>query len=251
MKAISENQSVQGVIPNETPKPQTVDGFIDLRDVELVNQGGRRFVYLIPRGFPGFEDIRMPLALKVPKYKERLAQINWVKRLLTEWIPYAAERVIRVEAAYFTRLAHEFTGPIAEIPLPQFFGFARTSQGRAALWEAICDDQGRLAPTLHQLIERGQVHEFLEPLNKFVKFCYRNNVLAPDIQVKNLVLAHRNGGKQVVLVDGFGDMRLISKNRLSRKQNTALLDRRFRRVARTTGLEFDAKEQAFSRPIDG
>lgn len=221
---------------------------IDLSTLDMVAQGNRRFVYLIRPGTPGFEKYDLPLVLKIPRYKDRERRMAWPKRLLSRMFPASAERGIRIEARYWTKLARRVPGNPSDMPLPVFHGYVTTTDGRAALWEAMCDADGNLAPTLHTVAKRGDQASLIEPLNRFVDFSYRYNLVAPDIQGVNMVLVDRNGRQQAVLIDGFADMRLVSLRSMSAIRNRRNMDNRFAKMGRAVEIDYDLQKRQYALP---
>lgn len=221
---------------------------IDLSTLEFVAQGNRRFVYLIRQGTPGFEMFDFPLVLKVPRYEDREQRMNAAKRFLSRLFPSTAERGIRVEARYWSKLASRVPGDPINMPLPVFRGYVMTTGGNAALWDAMCDENGDLAPTLREFFQRGESASLVEPLNRFVAFTYEHNLVAPDIQATNMVLVERRGRKEIVLVDGYADMRLISMRSMFVWRNKKNMEHRFSRMAGQANLGYDKKKRCFYLP---
>ena len=213
---------------------------VDLRQFTKVAQGKNRDIYIVPGADLDPAAPPAPVVLKVPRYADRASVDSPAKRVLRRLLPGSLLRVIRKEAQYRAKLPEPQ-------PIPAFLGYVDTSQGRAALWEAVCTRKGKLAPTLKSLAARGRVSEVVEPLNQFAKTCFEQNLVAPDINDRNLVLT-KAGGKRVVLVDGFGDHRLFSLRGLSRAHNQRSLVNRFQKVARQMGLAFDPETRRFSLP---
>ena len=221
---------------------------IDLSGLDVVAQGNRRFVYLIQPGTPGFEEFDIPLVMKVPRYEDRERRMGLAKRLLSKLFPISAERGIRVEARYWTKLARRVPEKPSSMPLPVFYGYVMTTDGRAALWEAMCDADGDLAPTLREIANQGDPSILVEPLNRFVDFSYRHNLVAPDIQGVNMVLVERNGRWETVLIDGYADMRLISFRSMFAWRNRQNMDNRFGKMGRQLKLDYDVQKREYSRP---
>lgn len=236
--------------PNTAHPPGTGSAarVIDLTRLKKVAQGNRRDVYFVPTGETGFEHFSAPLVLKVPRYADRRTHHRRSKRLKSILLPFSMERVSRVEVNYWKKLAARFDGDPAQMPLPVFRGYVNTSDGRGTLWDAMCDSDGKLAPTLRQLKRAGVIEELVDPLNRFAAFCYEYNVVAPDIQGVNLVRVERAGRPEVVLIDGFGDMRIFSTRELSRRRNRTFMDHRFGKTAISAGMVFNPATRQFSMP---
>ena len=237
-------------MPDQTKTTQAVSpaNCVDLTGREIVARGNRRDVYLVDPPALGLPAAEKPLVLKIPRYKERLAHPHLAKRLVAKLFPSSLERVIRVEARYWEKLAFRYGQDPASMPLPLFHGYVNTNEGPATLWESVWGANGDLAPTIDDLAKEGDLPSAIAPLNKFVAFCFAANIVAPDIRSGNIVLAQRAGRPEAVLIDGFGDMRLFSIRTLSTRRNTEFMTKRFARMAWKSGLVFDEKRREFSMP---
>lgn len=216
----------------------------DLSLLEKVASGSKRDVYFIP---DSSSDQVKPLLLKMPRYAAHRANQPFLKRALYSLFPKIMERGIVQEARYREALEKRLSG-VDSLPLPAFFGFVETSEGRGTLWEAVCDEEGKLAPTLSELAQRGDMAKHIGALNRFVEACMRFDIVAADVHNSNLVLAKGVEGSEFKIVDGFGDHRLISLRRFFRWKNRKSLENRFRKMAKAIGLTYDAKGHIFSVP---
>lgn len=222
--------------------------YVDLSGRKIVAKGNRRDVYLIDPQEVGIGGANTPLVLKIPRYEERRAHPRLSKRIIAKLFPASLERVIRVEAKYWEHLAASIGADPKTMPVPFFYGYVDTNLGRATLWESVWGADGELAPSISQLELKGGLARAIEPLNRFVAFCFETNIVAPDIRSDNVVLAERFGRTEAVLVDGYGDMRLLSFLSLSPRYNTQFMTRRFARFAWTVGLHFDTETRLFAMP---
>lgn len=221
--------------------PQAV---LDLTDQQILQTGRQRNVYLLKPGGAALKDSAPPLVLKVPRYRHKHAKLSLGKRLLRKIHPQSAYRVITKEADYVKRVAAAKRG----LPIPAFGAFVETNQGRGVLWEAICDENGDLGPTLNDLCKAGKAQAAIAPLNEFVDCCFAQHIVAPDVHAGNLILTRREGQDRFILVDGFGDHRVISIREFWRSYNVRSLTRSFLKMARNTGLNYDEEARRFAAP---
>ncbi|MGD9294460.1 MAG: YrbL family protein [Roseobacter sp.] len=221
------------------------ENLIDLGGLERVARGRNRDIYFLPSGLVGQAE---PLILKVPRYSDRNRRQGFLKRAVYRLWPGSQRRVISNEARYAQKLATRLKSHSVKVPIPAFCGFVRTSGGPGALWEAVCNAHGAVAPTLANIAMAGQIQAMAEPLNRFARTCYALNLVAPDINDRNLAVRGENASAELVLVDGFGDHRVISLREIWPARNIRCLDDRFRKVARKTGLTYDAGTRRFSLP---
>lgn len=218
---------------------------IDLAGLERIARGKNREIYFLPSGFAGQKD---PLVLKVPRYTDRKQRQTFLKRAVYGLFPSSQRRIIDKEARYAKKLAARLKPCPVKVPIPAFFGFVHTSAGTGALWEAVCDTKGTMAPTLADISKAGKIRAIVDPLNIFAGSCYALDLVAPDINDRNLAVRGDISRAELVLVDGFGDHRMISLREIWAKRNIRSLDDRFEKIARKTGLRFDAGARRFSLP---
>ncbi len=213
-----------------------------------IASGGTRDVYVLSADQVGVDTPSGKCVLKIPRQAEQRGGLSVAKRLLAVIFPTSRQRVITKEVSYLKKLQRQCDQINQRLPVPAFLGFDETPLGRGALWEAICDDKGEIAPTLVQLAKSGNISDYLEPLNAFAAFCFQQNIVASDISQRNLALTERDGRREFVLIDGFGDHRVISLRSLFPAYNTRCMYRRFDKMARQIGLQFDSQKRCFKRP---
>ena len=180
---------------------------INLNSLRRVARGKNRDIFFMPEGVAGHNS---PLVLKVPRYADRSDRQGLLKRVLQRLFPESQRRVISNEVRYLRHLTKNAAAQASQLPIPAFYGFVDTDAGMGALWEAICREDGALAPTLEDVADAGGMAPMIAPLNAFAAACYRLNIVAPDINDRNLAVRRRAGGTELFLVDGFGDHRMIS-----------------------------------------
>lgn len=218
--------------------------YLDITVLTEVARGAKRNVYLIH----DLPSVPFPVVLKVPRYQKIRKNLSRGKRFVHDLFPFADHFVITREVEYIRRLERQTGGALAELPVTRFASYAETSAGRGALWEALLNENQALAPTLQEIADAGRIGEVIEPLNRFVEQCFALSLVASDLHAGNLALVVRGGRKQLLLVDGFGDHRLISLRSLSRWYNAKSLVKKFEKVASQTGLRYAPETRRFSLP---
>ncbi len=215
---------------------------LDLSDQQILQSGRQRNVYLLRPDGSLLKEGTQPLVLKVPRYQHKHAKLSLGKRILRKIHPQSAYRVITKEADYVKKVSASERG----LPIPAFVSFVETNQGRGVLWEAICDENGDLAPTLNDICKAGKANSAIGPLNAFVASCFEQHIVAPDVHAGNLILVRRDGQDKFILVDGFGDHRVISIREFWPRYNAKSLNRSFSKMARKTGLSYDETSRRFA-----
>ncbi len=208
----------------------------------------RRDVYRVPAHMAPKGHANKPLILKVPRYAEYSRNRPFMKRLVRAVAPYIDVRIYRKEARYRRKLSRIESKTNIKLPIPAFYGFVETTVGQGSLWEAACDGEGNLAPTLAQIDDAGLLADVIDPLNECVDLLYAHHIVAPDVHKGNLVLATDQGRHRVMLIDGFADHRIFSTRSLSARKNAAGLQKRFLSITRTTGLSYDVARRRFFLP---
>jgi len=133
------------------------------------------------------------------------------------------------------------------------YGFATTQRGLACLTDAVLVDDA-LGPTLGQLVKRNALTESdLALFNDTITRLYRYDVRAGDMTPSNFTFGHRNlagepGGRECVLVDGFGDIHAIPIRSMSRWTNRLGMDDNCKRLAQRTGLRWMRDTRTFQFP---
>lgn len=124
-------------------------------------------------------------------------------------------------------------------------GLVETDLGLGLVTEAALDEQGRLAPTLAQLISDGKFHgEAEEAFERFAEDLLGCDVVISDLHERNLVYAMgRDGRKSFWLIDGLGSSALLPfknwshwlNDRSKRKRIARLRRRMVRRLETVPG----------------
>ncbi|MHA7877208.1 YrbL family protein [Roseivivax sp.] len=131
-------------------------------------------------------------------------------------------------------------------PVMGFRGYILTEKGLGQIVEMIADENGGVAPSLHDQLQGDSVTEAqIGALNSFVAQLYDWHVVAHDLSPKNIVW---NGPQaRYVLVDGFGDRALLPLKSWNRRLNNRRLDRAFKEMGEKSGLTWMREKRAFAR----
>ncbi|MFK7765317.1 MAG: YrbL family protein [Roseobacter sp.] len=219
---------------------------IDVRSHAVLKRGKQRDIYFLGARDGLATDDGTPVVLKVPRYAERERRQVWYKRALRTVFPSSTLRIITNEATYWQRLARSARNKNAVPPISKFVAYVDTTAGRGAVWEAVCDAEGQLAPTLADMRARQALKPQIEPLNRFVQKCFDGHIVAPDLHLGNLACTQIENRWEIILIDGFGDHRMISIRALLPAYNRRSLVRSFERIALVSKMQFDSKTRTFS-----
>lgn len=180
----------------------------ELKNLKPIAQGSSRWVFQHPEN--------PDLLIKVLKHrlpdqqvyglKKRLKALKG-KHKLTRHL-----REIEQFLAVKSRPSDRFIQHLPEMP-----GFVSTDMGIGFLVEAIKGQDGKLAPTLKQLIKTSQLTiQRITLLELFFKRLLESDVVAGDAHAGNLVLGTNSNGEEFfALVDGLGDSTVIPTRALS------------------------------------
>lgn len=158
----------------------------------------------------------------------------------TLWHPFRKEN-----ECYFN--ARIRSTSIADLPIPAIYGFFDSDMGPVLAVERIALNNELLGSTFSTLSQTKPVgFELVNLLNIFAERMFRHEIIAGDMNMNNIVLGERGGEKQLILIDGFGDIKPIPIRSASPSVNRRYLIRSFRKIARRTDLEFDSKDLKFS-----
>lgn len=200
--------------------------FVDLADRPPLRQGLLRNIRVLPE-FPG-------LVLKTIR-PDRVAANGFVhsKNAVRNLRPLGCQTVPRREVEEFLiqcRRRHCEIG--FRLPIAHVHGFVATSEGLGMLVEQIHDEQGRLAPTLREILQsRTVTAAHRTALETFWRACRDHHVVVGDLHPGNIAYTEcRSGGPECVCIDGFGEKSFFPVHRWSRWINAQKLDRVIRRV---------------------
>lgn len=99
--------------------------------------------------------------------------------------------------------------------LQSIIGLVDTDIGLGLIVEALTDKEGKLAPTLRQLIKNKKLSpKRKESLTRLFESILASDLIVGDLNVKNIVLAYSpSQGERFFLIDGLGDKTLIPLHR--------------------------------------
>lgn len=216
---------------------------LHLNPSDLVAEGSQRWIYRHPTDPTKLVKLLRPL----PQTANRATLATWTEATF----PSIRRRWARKEYQEYLRLMLSADAADFHAPITHMFGFEMTETGLSCLTEAVTEGAS-LGPTLASLIkDKALTPEDLTLFNDTIQRLYRYDIRAGDMTPRNFVFGHRAyagtlGPRECVLVDGFGDIHAIPIRSLSRWTNHKGLDDNCKRLARRTGLQWDAKTRQFS-----
>ena len=214
---------------------------LQLKGQEPIAHGNRRAIYSV-EDHPG-------ILVKVLLSASAQSRVMPAKRLLRQLFPSLAYRFLFREYACYLRAKITQSDDSGPLPISELRGLVQTDLGLGMIVENICDRDGNPGPTLRRLLASGAFDaRHLELLNNFVRRIYTLHIRANDLNPSNIVLGHRGGVEQFVLVDGLGDSHLIPVRSWARWMNTRSLNRRFAALTNPGGLVWDADTREFRLP---
>ena len=124
---------------------------------------------------------------------------------------------------------------LSGLPIASINGLVRTSAGLGLVVERISDREGALAPTMLELIVRGQLEpRHVAAMERFIERCRELHVVFGDMTVNNIVYSERRDPDgEFIAVDGFGEKSALPIHRWSRLLNGRKIDRVRRRILST------------------
>lgn len=165
-------------IPEHSRSPR-----YELSDDTLIGQGNKRDCHAHP------ED--PSLCIKVARHPHNWHECH--QQSVVEWYYLSHLRRRRVP---FDHLVH-------------CHGWVQTSHGSGLVLERVRNDEGSAAPTLNDALTQGQIgeREAFSLLSTLKSWALRHAVAIADLNTANLMLRHRAGQRELVLVDGIGSRR--------------------------------------------
>eukprot|EP00913_Durusdinium_trenchii_P021342 g20055.t1 len=105
-----------------------------------------------------------------------------------------------------------------DLPIPRIYGFTHTSCGLGLVVERIADKDGKLAPTLTQLImARRLTDNHMRLVEEFFARCRKAHIVLMDVNPSNFVISNRSGVEEIFCIDGTGEkqfFRIYASSRL-------------------------------------
>lgn len=121
-------------------------------------------------------------------------------------------------------------------PVAEPRGYRLVGGNIVQLTAQVSTEDGQIAPTLQQLIQKGQMDEaMLARLNYFARELFAWNIPLKDPHALNIVLEGSGETARFVLVDGYGDVRSVSLRHYSRRYNARRSHRHMAECALSMG----------------
>ena len=200
---------------------------LELASRTPVGQGAQKLVFRHP------EDPRVLVKVINPRFIERHdARDAFYKkrRRIGHHRAFAREMIEHL----VSRALHP--GRMAPCPhIQNILGVVDTDLGAALLVEAVLDENGDLAPTLHDLVESGGFGtRERQALDRFIDWALESNVLINDLSADNLAW-HPDG--HFVMIDGLGDRAGIPIRAISPWLNRLYKRKKIDRLLREIGAD--------------
>jgi len=111
--------------------------------------------------------------------------------------------------------------PGGDVPIARPCGIVETDLGLGLEMEKVLDAEGKLAPTLRDLLKRKAPVPWLDAeLEKLFSDLQHFDVILGDLHAGNVVYgSDTRGGPRLILIDGFGEKNLIPRCSMSRAFN--------------------------------
>jgi hypothetical protein len=194
--------------------------YIDLKCCRKCSEGSQREIY----EHPSAPDVLIKV-VKATKRGERGVRLSRSFGFLRKYRRFGAYMTYRREIEEYIEQARKLeAGEVFDLPVPKIFGLALTSSGLGLVVEKISTSSGGLAPTLAELVMRGQFQQWhVALIDHFFHVCRQNHIVLMDVNPANFVVADRDGRSAVVCVDGTGEKSCLKLYAMSRRLNTIKL----------------------------
>lgn len=109
----------------------------------------------------------------------------------------------------------------ARLPICEVFGVVQTDLGLGLVYERICDPNGQLSPTLHDLVSTGTLtKDHVERLEEHFRILMEEHVVVGNMNPRNLVYQQAaDGPGRFIWIDSFGSKEFIPFRRMSSRLN--------------------------------
>ncbi|MBM2577002.1 hypothetical protein JQC91_11905 [Jannaschia sp. Os4] len=219
------------------PRP----GGIDLRGAAPLASGAVRDVFAHP--LRGDLLLKVWRPAKVEAFETKPGWLARVRRERTLGLHVGTLREWR--AALRAQVRAERRG--LPMPLARVGGLVPTTRGLALEVERVGDGADGLGRPLKALAKAGPLDDAaLDALSTFAHALVRLGVNAPDLSLTNVVWDGAAG--RFVMIDGYGEKTLIPLREWIPALNRRRVDEGMRRIAKRTGLRWDAARAVFERP---
>lgn len=202
---------------------------IDLAECVLVRSGRTRNVHEHP-GLPGI--LIKTLKPDVVDEAGHFKAYEWWKK----GRPHGAYFSFRREIDELIVLCRRHYGrEPSRFPFARICGLVITSSGLGLAVERIAGVDGKLAPTMLDLVSAGTFGRgHLQAMERFLARCRELHVVFGDLTTANIVYTEaRDPQGEFVAVDGFGEKSAIPVHRWSRLFNDRKIERVRRRLMRS------------------
>lgn len=216
---------------------------LTLTHQDPIASGSQRWVYPHPRHSKRLIKVLRP----VPTTQGRAKLAVTTERLF----PKIRRRWAYKEYQEYLRLMLDQTAQVLQPPITHMFGFCTTDKGLGCLTEAVLEGD-TLGRTLADMIKSNSLTASdLSLFNDTIARLYAYNIRAGDMTARNFVFGHRDfagrqGPRECVLVDGFGDIHAIPVRSWGAWANRLGLDDSCKRLAARTGLHWHRKHRHFT-----
>jgi hypothetical protein len=179
-----------------------------LKDAEVVAAGSTRNVYRHPDNPSLLIKVIRPAAIEA-RFGSGAPWYKFKRRRYRHLIAYLRE--IREQIA-----VHALGGEYPPF-LQKIVGIVETDLGMGFVVEAVLGRDGNFAPTVAELIRRGQLDRSIRAkLDQFLDALVASPVIVADLNPSNVVLGFTpEQGEHFVLIDGIGFKNIIPLERMS------------------------------------
>jgi len=215
-----------------------------LKDAEVVAAGSTRNVYRHPDNSNLLVKVIRPSAIE-ERYGSGAPWYKFKRRRYRHLIAYLRE--IREQIA-----VHALGGQHPAF-LQKIVGIIETDLGMGFVVEAVLGRDGNFAPTVADLIRRGQLDRPIRTkLDQFLEELVASPVIVADLNPSNVVLGFSpEHGEHFVLIDGIGFKNIIPLERMSAFANRwgkARKASQFRAAVEERAARYGALRQASQAP---
>lgn len=127
-----------------------------------------------------------------------------------------------------------------DLPIPNLYGFCDSDIGPVLAVERIALPGQALGQTLKSMAAAGPLDAAtIGLLDAFAARMFGQGIVAGDMTAANIALGQRGSQRQLVLIDGFGDIHAIPFRSASARLNRMAMIRSFHKMAGRVGLRFD------------
>lgn len=194
-----------------------------LKDLKPITRGNLRLVY------------------QHPDHPELLVKVMRSEAIESRYRPTVRKRRFG-EYVLFVREMHEYVAAYAaggvDFPFAQVItGTVETDLGLGLVTAAVRGPDGQLAPTLADLVDRGEyTAEAQAALEAFIGGMLASDMVLSDLHERNLVYACEEGKpRRFVMIDGIGDSNLVPLKTwfpsINRRSKISRVERLRKRIA--------------------